>query len=77
MYIRDRALLPEIAELLADTRYAKNMAPAGHKYFILVNDVAVNTLDLVLAHPFSFPVEPLKRYSADELYEAGKLVLKK
>jgi hypothetical protein len=77
LYIRDRSLLPEVAKLLSDTRDAKNMAPAGHNYFIRVCDVAVNTLDLVLAHPFPFPIDALKRYSAEELYQAEKIVTQK
>ena len=74
LYIRDRELLPEITKLLSDMRDAKNMAPSGHKYFIRVCDVAVNTLDLVLGHPFSFQVDPMKRYTDDELYEAQRVV---
>jgi hypothetical protein len=77
LYIRDRSLLPEVAKLLSDTRDAKNMAPAGHNDFIRVCDVAVNTLDLVLAHPFPFPIDALKRYSAEELYQAEKIVTQK
>jgi len=74
LYIRDRSLLPEIAKLLSDTRDAKNMAPAGHTYFIRVCDVAINTLDLVLGHPFPFAIDPLRRYTDNELYEAQRVM---
>jgi HEAT repeat protein len=77
LYIRDRSLLPDVAKLLSDTRDAKNMAPAGHEYFIRVCDVAVNTLDLVLGHPFPFQVDSIKRYSAEELYQAQQIVMQK
>lgn len=74
LYIRDRSLLPEIAKLLSDTRDAKNMAPGGHAYFIRVCDVAVNTLDLVLGHPFPFAIDSLRRYTDNELYEAQRVL---
>jgi HEAT repeat protein len=72
-YIEERALLPEIAGLLSDERDAKNMAPGGHKYFIRVCDVAVNSLDVVLSHPFPFPIDRLKRYSTEELNQAKQI----
>jgi hypothetical protein len=75
LYIRDRTLLPEIAKLISDVRDAKNKAPGGYAYFIRVCDVAVNTLDLVMGHPFPFEIDALKRYSAEELYQAEKIVL--
>ncbi|HEY3065956.1 MAG TPA: HEAT repeat domain-containing protein [Methylomirabilota bacterium] len=70
LYIGDRRLVLDVLPLLDDLREAVNVAPSATRYFIRVCDVAVNVLDVLLQHPFSFKVERVRRYSAEELAEA-------
>lgn len=76
LYIQDKKMLPEIKSLLNDLRDAKNVAPAGHQYYIRVCDVTVQILDSYLDHPFDFDVRLAKRYKTEELYEAKNVKTK-
>jgi hypothetical protein len=77
LYVRDEKSLPYIRPLLDDLRDAKNVAPAGHQYYIRVCDVAVQILDAYLGHPFDFDVQLAKRYSIEELDDAKGVLAKK
>lgn len=70
LYLRKRDLAPYVATLLNDFRDGKNVGPSHGPYWIRVCDVAVNVLDDVLDHPFTFEVRGNKRYEPGELREA-------
>ncbi len=74
VYVNDPKLLPETLPLLNDTRPAKNVGPSHGPFLIRVCDVAVNTIDAVLNHPFSFAVYQTRRYSQPELDSAKAVV---
>jgi HEAT repeat protein len=69
-YLNDRTLAQEIVPLLEDLRDAKNVGPSHGPFWIRVCDVAVNSLDELLDHPFPFKVEVVKRYTQAELDQA-------
>jgi HEAT repeat protein len=73
-YVRDRRFLPDILSLLDDPRNAKNVAPSSGVFYIRLCDVAVNTLDDVLGHPFPFTVSPIKKYTTEELDQARAIL---
>lgn len=76
VYIADQSMVPYIRPLLDDLRSAVNVAPAGYTYFIRVCDVAINTLDVLLNHPFPFKVDQIKQYSPEELTQAKFIISK-
>jgi HEAT repeat protein len=76
-YINDKDLVNNLLPLLDDTRDAKNVAPAGHEYFIRVCDVTINVLNVVLDQPFEFSAGELRRYTSGELKKAKSVVKKK
>jgi HEAT repeats len=68
-YVNDRSLLAHVIPLLDDTRPGLNVGPAHGRYFLRVCDVAVNVANEMLDKPFPW-VEPVKRYSPEQLSEA-------
>jgi hypothetical protein len=73
-YVNDRSLLKEVVSLLDDTRNAVNMSRShGPSYFLRVCDVAVNVANEILEKPFPW-VEPVKRYSPEELSQAKSTI---
>jgi len=76
LYVRDEKSLGYIRPLLDDLRDAKNVAQAGHQYYIRVCDVAVQIIDSYLGQPFDFDVQLNKRYNPEELNKAKDLMAK-
>ncbi len=72
-YVNDRSLLAHVVLLLDDTRPGLNVGPSHGRYFIRVCDVAVNIANEMLGQPFLW-VEPVKRYSPQELSQAKSLI---
>lgn len=72
-YVNDRRLLTHVVALLDDTRPGLNVGPSHGPYFIRVCDVAVNVANEILGKPFPW-VEPIKRYSPQELSEAKRVL---
>lgn len=73
-YIQDKDFLPLIQPLLADESKGLNVAPSDSKFYIRICDVAVNVLDIVLQHPFTFEIAEAKFYSEQERREAAKII---
>jgi len=73
-YVRDLVFVNDIIPLLDDKRDALNVAPSDKVYYIRVCDVAVNVLDIVLEHRFTFEIYKRKRYSQEELTEAKNIL---
>lgn len=76
-YMNDRRLVVHLLPLLEDRRNAVNVAPSGHKAYVRMCDVAVEVLDAILDHPFSFQVGSIGRvrsYSSKEIAEARSLI---
>ena len=73
-YVQDSTFYPVISPLLEDQRDGLNVGPSAKKIYIRVCDVAVNVLDEVLKHPFSFEVNESKKYSPEELLEVSKIL---
>lgn len=76
VYVQDRSLMPEIAPLLDDTREAVDVGPSHGPFWIRVCDVAIQSLDTVLDHPFSFPVDPARHFTPQERNEAKAVIAK-
>ena len=74
LYIQDKTFAKEVKPLLDDEREGKNVGPSHGPYWIRVCDVAINVLDQVLGHPFPFEVKRVKRYSAQELSQAKRII---
>jgi len=74
LYLDDRTLAAEVLPLLDDLRDAKNVAPSHGRLMIRVCDAAVNTLDVLLGHPFPFPVSGVQRYTPEQLAQAKSIV---
>jgi hypothetical protein len=74
LYLEDQRLASEVLPLLDDMRDAKNVAPSHGSYWIRVCDVALNTLDELLGHPFPFPVSRAQRYTPEQLAQAKSIV---
>lgn len=70
LYVNDRSLLPQLLPLLEDLRPALNVGPSHGPYLIRVCDVTINVLDEFLKHPFSFKIEPARRYTEQEIASA-------
>jgi HEAT repeat protein len=70
LYVNDRKLVPQVLPLLDDLRPALNVGPSHGPYLIRVCDVTINVLDEFLKHPFSFKIEPARRYSEKEIATA-------
>ena len=70
LYLEDRGLVPSVLPLLDDDRPAKNVGPSHGPYFIRVCDVAINTLDQMLGHPFPFATGFMTRYSPQQIGQA-------
>lgn len=76
-FMNDRRLVAHLLPLLGDERDAVNVAPAGHRAFVRICDLAVEVLDAVLLHPFSFQVGNFgraRKYSQAEIDAARRLV---
>ena len=74
IYVDNPKLLVYTAPLLDDTRQGKNVGPSHGPIIKRVCDVVVETMDVMLNHPFSFRIELAHQYSPAELGEA-KVVL--
>jgi hypothetical protein len=72
-YVNDISLLKHVVPLLDDTRLGLNVGPSHGPYFIRVCDVAVNISNQMLGGRFGW-VEPVKRYSPQELNEAKSVL---
>jgi len=76
-YVGDPRLVRGVVLLLADERDAVNVGGSHAPWYIRVCDVAVNALDAVLNHPFSFKVERGQRYTSQELKDAAEIARSK
>jgi HEAT repeat protein len=74
VYVNDPRLVKHIFPLLADPRNAVNVGMSHSPMHVRVCDVAVSVLDRVLNHPFSFPGDPVRRFSDAEISEAQRLL---
>lgn len=74
-YVNDRGLLAYSLPLLDDERPGLNVGPSHGPYYIRVCDVAVNVIDEMLKHPFTFPIG-LRRYTPMEIAEAKSVLAK-
>jgi hypothetical protein len=70
IYVNDPRLLVYTRALLEDRREARNVGPSEAKAIIRVCDVVVNTMDVMLNHPFNFVVSMARQYSDAELNQA-------
>jgi HEAT repeat protein len=76
LYIRDRKLVPYFVPLLNDKRDGKNVGPSHGPYWVRVCDVVIFVMDDVLARPFNFPVDRVKKYEPGELNAAAEIMRK-
>jgi HEAT repeat protein len=70
LYVQDKSMIPLLRPLLDDVRDAKNVGPSHGPSWIRVCDLAINTLDSLLNHPFPFAINPMKRYDPKEIETA-------
>jgi len=68
------AVLGDLLPLLDDARDAVRAGPSDSARMLRVCDVAVNVLDTMLDHPFSFQTGRRIRYSTDQIDEARRLL---
>jgi HEAT repeat protein len=69
-YLEDRKLARSVRPLLGDLRNAVNVGLSHSPEYIRVCDVAINTLDVLLAHPFPFVLQRTRRYGEGQIEQA-------
>jgi HEAT repeat protein len=73
-YVGSRSLVKDVIFMLDDTRDVLNVGFSHSPEYVRVCDVAVNTFDRLLTHPFKFSVDKIpRRYTESELQEAKQL----
>jgi len=68
--------VPYFVPLLNDKRDGKNVGPSHGPYWIRVCDVVIYVMDDVLAKPFNFPVDRIKKYEPAEINAAAEVMRK-